>query len=207
MIRLAFGIGLLFTMLFAVAIAAFRAQPPNTFPEAEIGRCATPCWQGIQPGITTKQVAVTRLTASNGFDPVSPECYSPSMTPCELYQWHSPENVQMWTGIQTERGVVVTIDTKTPGFTLGEALLSLNNLHHSLYSFQLGHNLDWLYLWLSFSDSSISVSAQSTCPNSFFAMMQTPIDTIAIQSPDQNRLHEPMTFGVLRGMFYGLCEQ
>jgi hypothetical protein len=207
MIRLSFGIVFLLTTCFTFAIAAFRVQTPNTFPEAEIGRCATPCWQGIQPGITTKQVAVNQLTSANGFDPVSPECYSPSMLACELYQWPSPENVRIWTGIQTQRGIVVNVDAKAPGFTLGEALLSLKNLHHGLYSFQLGHNLDWMYLWLSFSDASISVSAQSTCPTSFFAMMQTPIDTVAIQSPNRNRLHEPMTFGGLRRLFADLCEQ
>ncbi len=200
-------IALLCVPLFTLAIAAFRVQPPNTLPESEIGRCATPCWNGIQPGFTTRQVALTELTASKGFDPVSPECFSPSLQPCELYQWRSPENVKIWTGIQTQRGVVINIDAKAPGFTLGEALLSLDLMDHDLYSFQLGHNLDWLYLWLSFSDASISISAQSTCPNSFFAMMQTPIDTVAIQSPSRARLHEPMTFGLLRRMYYDLCEK
>src|SRR4051812_8356582 len=142
MTRLALWIALLCVPLFALALVAVRAQTPNTVPESEIGRCATPCWNGIQPGITTKQVAVTRLTTSNGFDPVSPECYSPSMLPCELYRWRSPQDVRTWTGIQTQRGVVINIDAKAPGFTLGEALLSLDNLKHDLYSFQLGHNRD-----------------------------------------------------------------
>jgi hypothetical protein len=207
MTRLMIAITLLFVPLFTVLMVAVRTQPPNMLPQEEIGNCSTPCWQGIQPGITSKQIALTRLTIAHGYDPIRPVCYSPSMTPCELYHWVSPENVHIWTGLQTQHDLVVSLEAKTPGFTLGDALLSLDDLHHDLYAFQIGHNLDWLYLWLSFSDASISVSAQATCPTSFFAMLQTPIDTVTVQSPSVGRSHEPMTFGQMRQMFYDLCEK
>jgi len=205
--RLSLWIALLFVPLFAIVIVALRAQTPNTLPEAEFGRCSTPCWQGIQPGFTSKPDALTLMNNAQGFNPIKPECYSPSMTPCELYHWVSPENIHIWTGVQTQHGLVVSVEAKTPGFTLGDMLLSLDSLHHGLYSFQMAHNLDWLYLWMSFSEASISIGAQSTCPNSFFSMLQTPIDNVTVQSSSPNRPHEPMSFGLLRRMYYDLCEK
>lgn len=206
MTRLIGWIALLCVPLFALALVAFRVQPPNTVPEDEIGRCATPCWQGIQPGITTKQVALNQLTALNGFKPITPVCFSPSLTPCELYHWVSPENIHAWMGIQTQRGVVISIETKTPAVTLGDALLALDRLHHSLYTFQAGHDSEALYLWLSFSEASISLSAQITCPNSLTAFLQSPVDTLTIQSPFPEPQHVPTNFAFLRRNFYNLCE-
>ncbi len=206
MTRLVARIALLCAPLFMLVLAAFHVQTPNPLPESAFGHCSTPCWDGIQPGITTRVEAVNTLTAEQGFDPATPVCYSPSLLPCEIYQWRLTVNTRLWTRVQAQQGIVTNFDTRFPGFTLGEALLALDKLDYSLYSFQVGYNHEWLYVWLSFADARISVSAQSTCPNSFFALMQTPIDTVAIQSPDLNRQHEPMTLGLLHQMYAALCE-
>ena len=206
--RLSFGLTVVLAVMFTLVLAAFRAQPPpNPLPEIEGAPCTAPCWQGIQPGITPKETALTRLTAFKGFAPIRPMCYGPSVTPCENYHWVSPENVHIWTGLRTQHDLVLTVEAKTPGFTLGEALLSLDNLPHGFHTFQLGRNLNVLYLWLSFSDASISVSAESPCPASFFTLMHAPVDTVTVQAPYDGQQHIPVTLGRLRHAIYDLCEQ
>jgi hypothetical protein len=59
---------LILPLLFCGAITAIHAQAPT---DGDVGRfllpsldCATPCWQGIQPGVTTADQALALLNAN-----------------------------------------------------------------------------------------------------------------------------------------------
>ena len=78
MTRLTLWIVLICTLIFVLVLVVFRAQTPNTLPESEIGRCATPCWQGIQPGDHHQTgCSPNQLNDTQGFDPMQPGMLQP----------------------------------------------------------------------------------------------------------------------------------
>lgn len=203
MTRLLPAAALLLTTLFALIIAAITVQPYVDSLEQQFGGCGAPCWQGIQPGTTTREDALTHI---NG-DLENPLCYSRTSVPCEMFQWAAADAPRKLTGVQIQRGLVYSVSVKAPGFTLASVLLTLRRLGHPLYDVQVSYNLDRFYLWLTFSDSRIGVSARATCPTSYGALLGTPVDLIVIQLPDARDQHAPMSLSLLRETVFRVCER
>ena len=206
MTRLLPGSTLLLTALFALLLVAIRVLPYDTTLDAQLAGCAAPCWQGITPGAATGAEALARI----GGQPVSTLCFSRSSVPCEMYQWTAPAfpgAPRRTTGIQIQQGLVQSVTVKAPGFTLGGVLLTLAGRDHLLYDVQVGYNFDRMYLWLTFADASIGVSARADCPTSYLTLMRAPVEMIVIQRPSAADAHAPTRLAALRRTVYHLCER
>ncbi len=203
MTRLLPGIALLLTALFSLMMIVITAQPYSDALDRQFSGCGAPCWQGIQPGTSSREEVLAQL----GGDPLSPLCFSRTSVPCEMFQWSQPDTPPRTTGIQIQSGKVYSVTLKSPGFTFASVLLTLRRLNHPLYGVEVGYNLDWMYLWLTFSDASIGVSTRSNCPTTYDTLLGAPVDMIVIQALDDRTPHEPTRLGLLRETVYHLCER
>ncbi len=207
MTRLMFRIALGLTALFALTQVAARIQPINRAAETALNTCAAPCWRGIQPNVTSKTDAVAQLNAAFGSAPERPLCFTTLSGVCDLYQWALSDDPQMTTGIQIVDEKVEQVAAKSPGFTLGELVLTVIGRQQRLSATEMGYGFHTLYVWLAFAHSSIGVSAQVECPSAYAHLLQAPVDSIVIQPPADDELRLPTTFGDFRQMFYRLCER
>src|SRR4051794_27912321 len=126
MLRLLLITSLVFTLLFSGALASLRLQPqPTREAQGSLGGCSMPCWQGVQPGGTSREAAIARLNTLIGFPPAMTGCANPSLLSCDLYAWTMLD--RPFAGLFIERGEVTSVVGFAPGFTLGEALLMLRD--------------------------------------------------------------------------------
>ncbi len=194
---------LLVTALFAGLIGGLHLQTQTDHASAAFGACTMPCWQGVQPGTTRREVALDRLTQATGLAPVISSCVSPVAAPCDLYRWMSPDHLVSYAGLFIERGEITGVVAFSTGFTLGEALLTLDPLSGA----DLGTvaNKEF-YAQLFFDHARIVVRAPVACPGTFHELMETPVSSVEVQSPDLNTQYIPaMSLADMRSLFYRIC--
>jgi hypothetical protein len=202
------ALALLLTLCFALALVAFRLPSLGAAPAARLDTCDAPCWEGIQPGITTRTDALDRLTRSSGVEPSLAPCYNANNPlACDLYQWKLPDEIAIRTGMQVEHETVRLITAQSPDLTLGDALLMLRQYDLPLYEIQVGYSVDTLTLWLGFSNASVRLSASSPCPTTYRDLMHTSLARIVFQEPEPPRPLIPATFSLVRETVYQLCER
>jgi hypothetical protein len=194
---------LLLIALFALLIGGLHAQPQISHASDYFGECAMPCWQGVQPGTTTRETALARLSQATGLYPVISSCVSPVAAPCDLYRWMSANRLTSYAGLFVERGDITGVVAFAPGFTLGDALLLLDPLSGADLGTVANNQF---YAQLFFEQSRIVVRAPVACPGTFHQLMDTPAASVEVQSPDLNTQYIPaMTLAVMRRVFYRLC--
>lgn len=208
MVRLLARLALLLIFGFALALATFRLPSFGLVPAARLDACDAPCWEGIQPGITTRTDALDVLTRLSGFEPSVAPCYNANNPlACDLYQWKLPDEIAIRTGMQVEHEKVSLITAQSPDLTLGDALLALRQYDLPLYEIQVGYSVDTLTLWLGFSNASVRLSASTPCPTTYRDLMHTPLARIVFQEPEPPRPLVPATFSLVRETVYQFCER
>jgi len=194
---------LLATLLVALLVGALHLQPQSNHASAYFGDCAMPCWHGVQPGTTSHEAALAQLNQAIGSDPVVTSCVSPPANPCDLYRWTSPDRQRAYAGLFIERGQIAGVVAFSPGFTLGEALLMLDHLDGADPGTVADNEF---YAQLFFDDARIAVRASSACPGTFFDLMNAPVSSVEVQSPDLDVQYDPLTtLAVVRQTFYRIC--
>ena len=203
MMRVLVTPALLLSALFALLIGGLHSQRQTQRPADYFGDCALPCWQGVQPGTTSREVALARLSAATGLYPVVTSCVSPVAAPCDLYRWMSPDQLTSYAGLFVERGDITGVVAFAPGFSLGDALLMLAPLSGADLGTVANHEF---YAQFFFAQSRIVVRAPVTCPGTFRQLLETPTVSVEVQSPDLNTQYIPaMTLAAVRDVFYRLC--
>jgi hypothetical protein len=209
MARLLVSAALSLSVLFALALVVLRfpATPAAPSPAAWLDACEAPCWEGVQPGVTSRAEGLARLSRANGSEPSREPCYIPGDPfACDLYQWKLADDAAIRAGMQVEHEIVRLITAQPADVTLGEALLMLRRKGQPLYEFQVGYDgAGTLFLWLAFAESRVSMTVAIECPTTYRALMHAPIVRVVLQEPDQRR-HAPATFNTVRDTIYHLCE-
>ncbi len=202
------GVAAFLIAAFALLLGSFRIPSVQAQSQARLDACAAPCWEGIQPGVTTGADALIRLTSASGAEPALLPCYNTELLPCELYQWRGAgdDDTAARTGVQVQQQRVRLITTQSPGLTLGDLLLTLRQLRAPFYEVQVGYTIDKLYLWLVFGESSVRLSAVTDCPTTYRDLMHVPVARLVLQEPQHTLQHPPMLFTSVRQTIYRLCE-
>ena len=203
------SVALFLTVLFALALGSFRIPTTQAAPSAAawLDACDTPCWEGIQPGVTSRAEGLARLTRASGVEPSREPCFLPGDPfSCDLYQWKLPDELAIRAGMQVEFETVTLITAQPSDLTLGEALLILRRSGQPLYEFQVGYSGSTLNLWLAFSESRVHLSVTIDCPTTYRAVMRAAVVRIVLQEPELQR-HVPATFNTVRDTIYDLCER
>lgn len=199
-------LALFLTACFALALVTFRIPQPEH--PTRLDECDAPCWEGIQPGITTRAVALERITRASGVEPSLAPCFNvDSPLSCDQYQWKLPDDLAILTGMQVEHETVRQIVAQSPDLTLGDALLMLRRYNLPLYEIQVGYSVDSLTLWLGFSNASVRLSATASCPTTYRDLLHAPLARLILQEPEPEQPHMPATFSIVRKTVYGLCER
>ncbi len=208
LMRSFYGFTLLITALFAAALSLVRMQPYRDHVSPNFGDCAMPCWKGVQPGATPLQDMLTRLTDANGTEPARIPSSGTPTSPCIRFTWRSGAAGLIDTDLEFQRGVYEAITAYTPGFTLGEVLLSLDALEIRYYGAYPGYEANHEFNFqLLYDNSRLVLFTAAPCPGSFFALMQTPVKTLGVNAPSLNMRYAPdLSFAAVRRMFYQICE-
>ncbi len=174
-----------------------------------VGDCDVSCWQGIEPGVTAFEDALIRLNAVYGYFPIKDGCFAPPSPYCARYTWRSetlPQVTEMIVNHKTIEAIIVY----PPGFSVGEALLSLSHFRAGFVgtsdpSTANGH----FYFQALFDETRLSLLIAPDCTGSYFAMMQSPVRSISVNVPlppvEQRDLAR--SFGEVRERWYRLCER
>ena len=193
------------TALFALALALVHAQPPDPRLDADFGGCAA-CWQGVQAGVTLRPQASALLSAAMGVPPIQPPCFSLSDAACGTLLWISPRDSANRTQIQFDQDTAQTIFNQSPGFTVGDALVTLDRLHQQLYDVAAGFQRSTLFLQVTFARASLTLSATVLCPADYTALLWTPVDLVVVQPPASSGSLAPTSLAFLRRAFARLCQ-
>jgi hypothetical protein len=206
-LRSVLALAFLTTVLFVGVLGAARMQPFGDHVSARFGDCNIPCWRGVKPGATPIEDAVTRLTAVNGSQPDRHPCSGTPITPCYHYTWRSGDQGLLSTDLEFHPGVYEVITAHTPGFTLGEALLTLDDMGVRFYGAYPGYEADQAFNFqLLFENSRLTLFTAAPCPGSYFTLMQTPLKSLNVNYPNLNMRYAPdLSFAAIRRMFFQLC--
>ena len=206
MLRLLLLPALLLTALFGLALGALHLQPVSDPSAAFFDQCAVPCWKGVEPGQTQLGDAVDHFNAVSGVKPSRSHCFLSST--CISYAW-------MIGGTQTpaviltfNQGQVATVDSYSPGLTLGEVLMALHARHIEPDGGDLGfvEGQHQLNVFLHFAHNQLLTGTVTDCPSTYLDLMNAPVRFVEFDAPLGNVQFPPsLTFGALQQRFNQLC--
>jgi hypothetical protein len=202
-------LGILFLSLFAALSAvamsgAQQGQPFRTFDDFD--GCAMPCWQGIEPGITGQNEALARIDAMMGFSALQVRCTLRSLVYCVRYTWMPHDVTERAAEMQFIPGQTEMVVIYNPGFTVGEALLTLDRLQVGFYGASEGFVANRrFHIQLLFADSRLALRAIAACPGSFLSLIQSPVRSVEVRSSQITSAPPLTTFTALRQSFIHLC--
>jgi hypothetical protein len=182
MIRPLIAVSLLISALLALLIGTIRSQPPPPLPDPLLGDCATPCWIGIEPGITTNSQAVTRLRTIGGFQ-LPPECLGAQFETCTTFHGYS-SSAPTAIDLSVQQGRVTQIRQYHPGFGIQVILAALGQPDSLLYQMHYDIGLTTFTLWFGYNQPKLGVYVTVRCPASYDLLMHIGVDWAALYAPD-----------------------
>jgi hypothetical protein len=199
-------VALLITLLFAGVIGALRAQPYHDPLRDDLNGCKISCWQGVEPGTSLATNAQERLNVDYGSEPSISSCFDPPSNFCNRLTWRSKDTLQT-TEVMINHDRIQSILVFPPGFTLGEALLTLDSFNGGFYgASQASVENQHFYFQLVFDETRIGLSVTVACPTSYFVMMQTPISNMSVGTPTINTQQYFLnSFSTVRRVGYQQC--
>ena len=165
-----------------------------------------PCWQGVQPGVTSVDAALARINTAVGFAAYKEACFNPPSDACVRYRWSTPDDGKLSTEMEVGYGEIGAVMAWNPGFTLGDALLTLNDLHLTLYGAYQGEIQSGKFVsQLLFADSHLSVRAVTPCPGTYLDLIETPVNIVMVDSAKMGTQSSLPSFAAVLRMFYESC--
>jgi hypothetical protein len=175
MIRPFMIISLVFTLLFSGALAGLRLQPqPSNDAQGYLGGCSMPCWQGVQPGVSSRYDALNELRARGWV--LRGECNPAIYDVCDLVM-RDDANLVAYIYISAEQ--VQQIALFRAGLTLGDVWLALGSPEYAAISPHT-YRAASLNTALWFSPSQVSTLMNFPCPAGFAEMLRFPVSTILV---------------------------
>ena len=196
------------TALFALALAALHFQPNNNPASAYFRDCSMPCWEGVQPGVTSVADALTRINAAVGLDAHKEDCFDPPSEACIRYRWASANGGRLSTEMEVGYDEIGAVIAWQPDFRLGDVLLALADQQLRPYGVsQNAVQRNQFITRLYFADSQISLNAQTSCPATSLQWMETPISLVMVDSAPIASVGSVDDFALLLKTFYQTCER
>jgi hypothetical protein len=203
LLLMAFFVALSFS---AVAVGMQAGQSSSFSAFADFGGCAMPCWQGIQPGITGQLDALTRIDEVMGFPALQVRCTLRALTYCVRYTWMPQDVTARAAEMQIIPGQTEAVVVYNPGFTVGEALLVLHDLHVDFYGASQGYLAnERFYVQLLFADSRLVLRAVAACSGSYYDLIEAPVRSVEVRSTPIDTMPVLSSFVDLRQSFAQLC--
>ncbi len=166
--------------------------------------CAMPCWQGLQPGATSRQTAADRLQALGGLQALPQECSRDFSTRCNVFWRINPANRNEYDAVTVHQEKVVQIEVHYPDFTLGDLLAAFGPPDGAAYEVSLGRiNTFSLTFW--FAAAHIRVDENADCPLIFADMLTHPLYRVSYAAPDQPPDNYPATAADVRHALRRTC--
>jgi hypothetical protein len=195
-----------FAVLSVAVIVAAQGGQTSFRSFAEFDGCAMPCWDGIEPGVTEQSAALARIDAMMGFSALQVRCTLRSLVYCVRYTWMPQDVTARAAEMQFIPGQTEMVVVYNPGFTIGEALLTLDRLQVGFYGasdgFVANHRF---HIQLLFADSRLAFRAIAACPGSFLSLVHAPVRSVEVRSSPITTAPPISTFAALRRSFIHLC--
>jgi hypothetical protein len=165
----------LLTLCFAIMLSVLhlQAQPPRD-SQAYFGDCAMPCWEGIQPGVTTRVDALRTLNA-RGWE-LGGQCNAAVYDSCDLFMRDAADLIAY---LYVGAGQIKQIALFRSGLLLGDVWLALGSPEYAAISPHT-YRAASLNTALWFSPSEVSTRMNFPCPAGFAEMLRIPVDTILV---------------------------
>ena len=179
MIRVLVAPSFLLTLLFALVIGVLHVQPHDNPAISAFGDCRLPCWHGLKVGVTSADEAVARIHALGGLEVSQAPCYISDF--CVMYSWRFADTQALYAFVLVNYGQIASIDALTPGFTVGQALLALDDLPVNGGDLDIGVATQF-HVNLHLSVSSLILSTVTACPGSYHELLEAPVSTQEILS-------------------------
>ena len=170
---------MLLLVLFAAGVGLVRMQPQSANPALArvlLADCPAPCWEGIRPGVTSKDEALPRLRAHPWVAQIIPDLYADYGEGWMHWRW-SPDKPafipeensnSLWVD---NRNMVKNIEIRTT-VPLGVMLLFLGDPDWSNV-YPLGDTL--IQVNSAYVSRSFFILFQVSCTASIMEFWQTPV--------------------------------
>src|SRR5512134_1929391 len=163
-------------LLFVLIVSGIHLQPPTSAAvTTAFGACAMPCWQGVQPGVTSRERAIGLLTGMDWHTNTPARCTDLPFDQCNTYYLTNPANPQQIAQVNVDQAGVDGVILTSTEFTLGEVLAMFGQPDRG--SYQMEYNLTHHHFgfWVWFDGVGIGVRAFVGCPAAFPDLLRAPV--------------------------------
>ncbi len=164
------------TTAFVLLLAGLRVQPVDAL-HGYFGDCAMPCWQTVQPGVTTRTDALARLKA-RGWQ-LRAECNPAVYDTC--YDFSRGGGAVAFIYVAGEQ--VKQIALLRAGLSLGDVWLAFGASDTTAISPRT-YRPAFLNMAVWFGSDGVSTRMRFPCPVSFAGLLLLRVDTLLVWSPD-----------------------
>jgi hypothetical protein len=167
-------LSLLLISLFGLLLAGMHLEPPLNLATTDFGDCLMPCWQEVQPGVTSRTDAVDRLKALGWT--LREHCNPAVYQDCYSFGRGVSDPIAF---VYVDQEVVRQIALVRSRLRLGDLWLALGSPESSAIAPRT-YRATWLNAALWFDPGSVSTRMKFACPIGFANMLRSPIDTILV---------------------------
>ena len=164
---------LLLTTFFTLTLGGLHLQTHND-AQGYFGDCTMPCWQGVQPGVTTHADSLRELNARGWI--LRGQCNAAVYELCDLMMRDDSDLVAY---VYVDNNQVKQIALFRSGMTLGDVWLALGSPEYAAIS-PTTYRAISLNTALWFSPSEVSTRMNFPCPAGFAEMLRIPVNTILV---------------------------
>ncbi len=167
-------VALVLTAVFALVLGVLRLQPKAHTLESAFGGCSSPCWYGMQPGITSYDETAARFDAI-GWKSDSAFCRVLS-SGCTDFRWWNPNQMGEWAGVHFYIRQLNGIAIQSPGLIFGQLMQALGAPQIAYqYLDARGRSIYYSALW-----NGIGAAVVLRCPTTFAALLRAPVEAVVL---------------------------
>jgi hypothetical protein len=167
-------LSLMLMSLFGLLLAGMHLTPPLNLAAADFGDCAMPCWQHVQPGVTSRVDAVDHLKALGWT--FREQCNPAVYQSCYSFGRDTSDPIAF---LYVDQEVVRQIALVRSSLRLGDLWLALGSPESSAIAPRT-YRASWLNAALWFDPGNVSTRMKFACPVGFANMLRSKIDTILV---------------------------
>jgi hypothetical protein len=182
MIRLVLVTAPILSLLFALMLIGIHLQSPTSAAVTTVfGVCAMPCWQGVQPGVTSRENALALLTDMNWQANTPARCTDIPFDQCDTYYLTNPTNPRQIAQVNVDQEGVDGVILTSTEFTLGEALAMFGQPDRGSYQMEYNLTHHRFAFWVWFDRVGVGVRTFIGCPAAFHDLLRAPVTAVTLR--------------------------